>query len=157
MSYTFLLIAGKCSFFRRSFPEMLPIQVSILVTKMNEESKTPVRGGTREQLREKIASLSQLQVKRAADALSMILSYSNSPLKPPAAQPELASLAHTHFLNWPRVKIAFLKSIATGIFIDSQIYAFNKAGNNLPCDPKPLFISSIMIEQWGPAITTRKW
>lgn len=137
---------------------MLSIQVSILVNKMNEESKQCAEGATRKRLQEKIASLSQPQARRAADALSMIWSYVNGPLKPPVAQPEPTfSMAFTFFLNWHRVELALLKSIATGVFIDVQLCAFSKICNNLPFDPKPLFISSIVIEEWGPAVTTREW
>ena len=60
------------------------------------------------------------------------------------------------FPNWPRVKLALLKSIPTGTFIDVQFYAYNTISNSLPLDPKPLFTSSIVIEEWAPAITTRK-
>jgi hypothetical protein len=65
-------------------------------------------------------------------------------------------VAPTHLPNWHRVQLALLKSITTGIFIDVQFYACNKVVDDLPVDTKPLFISSIVIEQWGPAITTRK-
>ena len=58
--------------------------------------------------------------------------------------------------NLPRVKLALLKSILTGTFIDVQFYAYNAIGNNMPLNPRPLFTSSIVIEEWGPAITTRK-
>ena len=62
----------------------------------------------------------------------------------------------TLFSNWHRVKLALLKSISTGTFIDVQFYAYNAIDSNLPVDPKPLFTSSIVIEKWGAAITTRE-
>ena len=137
---------------------MLQIQVSILVAKMKEESKKNSEGVTRRRLREKIASLSQPQVRRAADALSAIFTYFDGPMEPLAApqKPTVTDLS-TLLPNWHRVKLALLKSITTGIFIDAQFYAFNKTANSLPFDPKPLYISSIVIEEWGPAITTREW
>ena len=137
---------------------MLQTQVSILITKINEESKKCGEGVTRQRLREKIASLSQAQVGRAADALTMIWSCVNGPLGPLAAPlKSTLTVPPTLLPNWHRVKLALLKSITTGIFIDAQFYAFNKTANNLPFDPKPLYISSIVIEEWGPAITTREW
>lgn len=137
---------------------MLPIQVSILVNKINNESEWLEAGATRKQLREKIASLSQSQVARAADALSMIWSHANGPLKSLAIEPKSAPpIMFTFFPNWHRVKLAFLKSIPTGVFIDAQFHAFNKVCDNTPFDPQPLFISSIVIEEWIPAIKTREW
>ena len=124
---------------------------------MNEESKMSTEGATRQRLREKIASLSQPQVGRARDALSMIWDYAKGPLKPPAAQPGFTSQVTPPLLpNWHRVELALLKSIVTGVFIDTQFYAFNKTGGGLPLDPKPLFASSIVIEEWVPAITARE-
>ena len=114
-------------------------------------------GATRERLRKKIASLSLPQVRRAADALAMIWSCMAGPLESPAVQPKTAFLTTvTHLPNWHRVKLAFLKSITTGVFIDVQFYAFNKIDDGLPRDPKPLYMSSIVIEEWGPAIATRE-
>jgi hypothetical protein len=141
-----------------SFPEMLPIQVSKLVTKINEEAEWLAEGATRKRLREKIASLTLPEVTRAADALSMIWSYSNGPLDSLVTEAKsTVPIMFTFFPNWPHVKLAFLKSIITGVFLDAQFYAFNKICNNTPFDPKPLFISSIVIEEWSPAIMMRKW
>lgn len=133
---------------------MLSVQVTLLVARMNEESQRPTGGATGKRLQDKIASLSQSQVRRAAGALSMIWSCVNGPLKSPAASSGFTSSATpTNNPNWHRVKLAFLKSIATGIFIDVQLHAFNRVRNGLPFEPKPLFISSIVTEKWGPAIT----
>lgn len=63
---------------------------------------------------------------------------------PPAANPR-------------RVELALLKSISTGIFIDLQFYAYNAISNDRPLDPKPLFTSSTVIEEWGSAIVTREF
>ena len=125
---------------------------------MNEESKKCAEGATRQRLREKIASLSQAQVRRAADALTTIWSCMDGPLKPLAAPPKpTLSVPPVPSPDWHRVKLALLKSITTGVFIDVQFFAFNKTANNLPFDPKPLYVSTIVIERWGPAITTREW
>ena len=59
--------------------------------------------------------------------------------------------------NRQRVKLSLLKSIRTGTFIDVKLYAHNALCDGLPTDPKPLFASSIVIEEWAPAITTRKF
>ena len=123
---------------------------------MNEESKKRSEGATRNQLREKIASLSQPQVRRAADALSMIWTCVDGPLKSPAIPLGYTFPVSNLFSNWHQMNLAFLKSIPTGVFIDAQFYAFSKINNGLPSDPKPLFISSIVIEEWGFAMTTRK-
>src|ERR1700743_1276096 len=136
---------------------MLSIQVSVLVKKMNEESKKRSEGATRNQLREKIASLTQPQVRRAADALSMILTCVDGPLKPPPIPFAHTFPVFSFFSKWYKMNLAFLKSIPTGVFIDAQFYAFSKVSNGLPSDPKPLFISSIVIEEWGSAMTTREW
>ena len=77
--------------------------------------------------------------------------------EPPLTEPKRSfTVAYTLFPNWHRVKLALLKSIPTGTFIDVQFYASNKINKSLPFDPRPLFTSSIVIEEWGPAITTRK-
>ena len=137
---------------------MLQIQVSILVAKMNGESKNRAEGVTRRRLREKIASLSQPQVKSAADALSTIWSCMDGPLRLLAAPSKSTpSVLSAPWPNWHRVKIALLKSITTGVFIDAQFYAFNRIAIDFPFYPKPLYTSSIVTEEWGPAITTRKW
>jgi len=130
---------------------------------MYEESKGNTESITRKQLREQIAALSQPRARRAADVLTMIWNAMKEPLEPlitgsglafraMCALPHRAKLAPPH-----RVKLALLKSIYTGTFIDVQFYAYNEIDNNLPLDPRPLFTSSVVIEKWGPAITTRKW
>ena len=54
------------------------------------------------------------------------------------------------------MKLALLKSIPTGTFIDVQFYAYNAISGDLPLDLKPVFTSSIVIEEWAAAITTRE-
>ena len=117
------------------------------------DNETPIR----EQLREKIAALSQSQMLHATDVLAMIwngvigsrdLQMPDSK-SPPFVQP-------TFFLNWLRVKLALLKSISTGTFIDVQFFAYNAIDNDTPVDLRPLYTSSIAIEKWGAAIATRK-
>ena len=133
------------------------MQVSFLVNKMNKESKGDAEGATRKRLRDKIASLPRSQMGRATDALVTIWNRAKEPLEPPTTQSGFnLSATPILFPNWHRVKVAFLRSITTGVFIDVQFYAYNKIFGNIPLDPKPLFISSIVIEEWGPAITTRK-
>ncbi|KAF9642810.1 hypothetical protein BDM02DRAFT_3273313 [Thelephora ganbajun] len=142
--------------FSFSFPEILSVQVSRLVSKMKEESKGGTESIAGKQLLHKIATLSQSQLARATDTLAMIWSGVAGPLDLPA--PELESTPSVKSIlppNWHRVELALLKSILTGTFIDVQFYAYNAINNNLPLDPKPLFTSSIVIEEWGPAITTQ--
>jgi len=133
------------------------VQVSQLVSKMKEESAGGTESVVRKQLREKIATLTRSRLPRAADALTMIWNGAMGPLDLPAPQPKLTFFAKTTlFSNWHRVKLALLKSIPTGTFIDVQFFAYNALGNGVPVDPKPLYTSSIAIERWGAAITTRK-
>ena len=133
------------------------MQVSFLVNKMNKESKGGTEGATRKRLRNRISSLPQSQMGRATDALVMIWNRAKEPLEPPTTQSGFnLSATPILFPNWHRVKVAFLKSITTGVFIDVQFYAYNKIFDDIPLDPKPLFTSSIVIEEWGPAITTRE-
>jgi hypothetical protein len=141
-----------------SFPEILSIQVSKLVCRMKDESKKNIGSVTGDKLRDKITTLTQSQLMRATDALAMIWDGMKGPLEPrPTTELEFAlSVTPPPFPNWHRVKLALLKSISTGTFIDIQFYAFNKIGADLPFDLKPLFTSSIVIEEWGPAITTRE-
>jgi len=122
---------------------------------MNEESKGITESVTRKQLREQIAALSQPRASRAVDVLAMIWNAMKGPLEPPIMGSGFASLA-TPTTPLHRVKLALLKSIHTGTFIDVQFYAYNKISNNLPSEPKLLFTSSIVIEEWGPAIASRK-
>ena len=151
-------ITGRDSFLRCSFPEILSMQVSFLVQKMNEESKGGTEGTTRERLRNKIASLSQSQLKRSTDTLAMIWNYTKEPPKPPTTKPSESAVPVTpsSFPNWLRVQLALLKSMTTGIFIDLQFYAYSKVFNNLPLDPKPLYASSIVIKKLAPAISKGK-
>jgi len=121
---------------------------------MNEESKGNTESVTRKQLREQIAALSQPRARRAADVLAMIWNAVKGPLEPPITGRGFAFPATPTPLRG--VKLALLKSIHTGTFIDVQFYAYNKISNNLPLEPKLLFTSSIVIEEWGPAIASRK-
>jgi hypothetical protein len=133
------------------------MQVPFLVNKINEESNGWEESATRRQLLKKIASLTQPQMKRAADALAMIWNCVKVPLGRPPAQPKtISSVTPTRFSDWSRVKLALLKSITTGAFIDVQFYAYNKISDNLPQDPKPLYTSSIVIEGWRSAIAKRE-
>ena len=147
---------------------MLSVQVSRLVGQVKEESKEGAESVTRRQLREKIASLSQPQLAHATDALTMIWNGMIGPLHLPATEHKSASPPEpTQFWtwqrsilplssNWQRVKLALLKSISTGTFIDVQFYAYNAISDDVPADPKRLFTSSIVIEEWIPAIKTRE-
>ena len=155
------------SFSRPSFPEILSVQVSRLVSLMKEESKGGSESDTRIQLRNKIAALSQSQLARATDALSMIWDGVTGSLDLPAPEPKATSANSTYFSKWQRMifllssnrermKLALLKSIPTGTFIDVQFYAYNAISDGLPSDLKPVFTSSIMIEEWALAITTRE-
>ena len=133
------------------------MQVSQLVTKMKEESTKGTESDTRRQLRDKIASLSQSQSARATDPLVMICNRLVGPLDQalPAPRPT-SSPKFAPSPNWHRVQFALLKSIHTGTFIDVQFYAYNAIRDGLPLALKPLFTSSIVIEEWAAAITTRK-
>ena len=134
------------------------MQVSQLVRQIKEESNSPWgTGNTRKQLQEKIAGLSQPQLVRAMDTLAMIWSGMKESSEAPMTRPTLISpVSPTTFPNWHRVERALLRSILTGTFIDAQFYAYNAISNDILVDPRPLFTSSLVIEEWGPAITTRK-
>jgi hypothetical protein len=141
----------------RSFPEMLPVQIPFLVDELKEESKEGAEGATRKRLRNKIASLSQQRAKYVMEALGMIWDSMKGPLR--------SSLPHSRFRpsatlapfpKFHRVQLALLKAITTGVFIDVQLYAYNKTSDCLPLDPKPLFASSVVIEGWMPAIATMR-
>ena len=135
----------------------MSVQVSRLVGRMKEESEGDTQSLIRKQLRDKLAALSQSQLPRATDALAMIWSGMTGPLDLLAPEPKSSfSAKHTRFPNWHRVKLALLKSIPTGTFVDVQFYAYNTICDNLPVDPRPLFTSSIVIEKWRAAITTRR-
>ena len=113
---------------------------------------------TMKQLLDKIASLSESQLARSSDVLSMIWSGTTGPLDLPTQEPESALSANSaRVANLHRVELALLKSISTGAFIDVQFYAYNAISDDLPLGPKPLFTSSIAIEEWGSAIATRKF
>ena len=133
------------------------MQVSRLVDKMKQESMGGFGSGTNRQLEEKITGLTQSGLTRATDALVMIWNGVVGPLDPPTQAPKpIFPPKFTAPPNWDRIKLALLKSILTGIFIDLQFYAYNAIRDNLPVDPKPLFTSSIVIEEWAPVIATRK-
>ena len=133
------------------------MQVSRLVRKMKEEPAGDTEGTIRKQLREKVAALTQSRLPRAADVLAMILNGAMRPLDLPAPAPEPKS---TPFANSSlfrhRVKLALLKSIPTGTFIDIQFFAYNALSNDLLVDPRPLYTSSVVLERLGATITTRK-
>ena len=117
------------------------------------DSETPMR----KQLRETIAALSQSRLPRATDALAMIWNGMMGPLDLRMPEPKPALFVKPAFsLNWHRVKLALLKSIPTGTFIDIQFFAYNAVDGDLPVDPRPLYTSSIVIERWGGAIITRE-
>ena len=133
------------------------LQVSQLIDKIKQESMGNNDRKTTNQLLDKIASLSQPQLARATDALSMIWSGTTSSLNlhAPRTSPK-HSVEPTLSTKLRRVELALLKSISTGAFIDVQFHAYNGINNGSPFDPKPLFTSSIVIEEWGSAIATRK-
>ena len=140
-----------------SFPEILAIQVSRLVSKIKEEPRGDNGSTTRKELQEKISTLPQLRLARASDALAMIWNGIMGPLDVPTLEPKLSTLpGPLPFLNWYRVKLALLRSISTGIFIDVQFLAYNAISNGLPVGLKPLYTSTIAIQRWSAEITTRK-
>ena len=121
---------------------------------MKEESTEGDNGDTRRQLREKLASLSQPQLERARGALSMIWNGVTGPLDLPVPQLEPRSYEKCTLSH--RVQLALLRSISTGFFVDVQFYAYNAVYDNLPVDLKPLFTSSIVIEEQAAAIAMRE-
>ena len=131
--------------------------VSRLLGKMKEESKPGAESDTMIRLLDKITSLSQSDMGRGTGALCLIWSGLSGRLDLPVLGLKSAtSVKDTLLPNWHRVKLALLKSISTGTFLDAQFYAYNAIENNIPLDPKPLFVSSIVIEEWAPGITTRR-
>ena len=144
------------------------MQVSQLINKIKAESAGGSESGTRRQLRNKITALSQSQLARATDALAMIWGGVTGLLDLSMPEPESTSCARSTQLskrqgvafplpsNWQSMKIALLKSIPTGTFVDTQFYAYNAIGDSLPFDLKPLFISSMVIEEWAHAIKSCK-
>ena len=134
------------------------MQIPRLVCKLEDESSGYTESITRKQLREKIAALPPPQLARAMDVLGAVWNGVKGPLEPLKAESK-STFSVTPLLppNWHRVKLALLKSIHTGTFIDVQFYAYNVVHNNVLLDPRPLFTSSIVIEEWGTAIATRKW
>ena len=157
MGYSLARNTCKCSLLWLSFPEILEIQVSRLVSKIKQESQGGTESTTRKELREKIVALSLSQLTRATDTLTMIWNGMVGPLDVPALEPKSSPFPKPlPFLNWHRVKLALLRSIPTGTFIDVQFFAYNAICNGLPADPRPLYTSSIVIQEWGAAITTRK-
>ena len=157
VSYLFTRTIHKHSFLQHSFPEILSAQVSRLVCKMKEDPTGEVESVIRKQLRGKLAALSQSRLAHATDALAMIWNGVTGPLDLLAPEPK-STFSTTPILspNWHRMRLALLKSISTGTFIDVQFYAYNTIDNGLSSDPRSLFTSSIVIEEWGSAITTRK-
>lgn len=124
---------------------------------MKEESEGSTESITKKRLREKITSLPRSRLPPATDVLTMIWNGVKGPLESfPAGTTQTFPVTPTHFPNWDRVKLALLRSIRTGTFTDVQFYAYSSIGNNLPLNPRPFFTSSIVIEEWGAAITTRK-
>lgn len=81
------------------------------------------------------------------------------PLDPPPPEPAPMLSQESRLFNPERYKLelALLKSISTGVFIDVQFYAYNAVCDNVPVDLRPLFTSSIVIEEWVPTIETRKF
>ena len=146
-----------------SFPEILSVQVSRLVRMMREEA---TGGDTRIQLQKKVAALSQSQLARAKGVLAMISDGLTGSLDLPMLEPKYTSPKSTRFPNlqrviycqsskWQRMQLALLKSIRTGAFADAQYYAYSALGDGKLLDLRPVFTSSIMIEEWALAITTR--
>jgi len=135
------------------------MQVLQLIDKVKEESKVPwaTESVTKKRLLEKIATLPQSELAFTMDTLTLIWNGMKGVPEPPKKEPKKKkipfSATRTKFPNWHRVKLALLKSIPTGCFIDVQFYACNAFGGDLPLNPRPLFTSSIVIEEWGPAIT----
>ena len=139
------------------FLEISVVQVSRLIGKIKEESGGSTESTTRKELREKIAGLSLSQLLRATDTLAMIWGGMVGPLDLPTLKPKpYSSLKPLPCLNWDSMKLALLKSISTGTFIDVQLFTYNAISNGLPVDPRPLYTSSIVIQEWGAAITTRR-
>ena len=123
---------------------------------MKDESTGDTESRTTKQLVDKITSLSQPQLARAADALSMIWNGAIEPLDSPALKPEPSFSANFTVTNANRVELALLRSISTGTFIDVQFCAYNAISNDVQLDPKPLFTSSIVIKGFSSAIEKRK-
>ena len=140
-----------------SFPEILTIQVSRLVSKIKEESGGDTESATTKELQEKISALPQSRLARSTDALAMIWNGIIGPLDVPALEPKLSTFPGLlPFLNWHRVKLALLRSISTGVFIDAQFFAYDAISNGLPVDLRPLYTSTIAIQKWAAEIITRK-
>jgi hypothetical protein len=136
----------------------MALQVSQLVSKMKEESEGGSESLTGKQLQETISTLPQSQLSRVTDVLAMVWNGVAGLLGLPTLEPKLPRFVGPSILfpNWHRVKLALLKSIPTGTFIDVQFFAYHAISNDLPVDPRPLYTSSIVIERWGAAITTRE-
>ena len=124
---------------------------------MRDESGRGTESATKKELREKIAGLSLPQLLRATDTLTTIWDGMVGPLDLPTLESKQSpSPKPLPFLNWDRVKLALLKSISAGSFVDVQFFAYNTISNGLPVDLRPLYTSSIVIQEWGAAITTRR-
>jgi hypothetical protein len=146
-----------CSFSWNSFPEIASIHASKLVNKIKEESTDDTESETKHQLLDKIASLSNTQLARAKDALTMIWNGTMGPSHStvPKPEPELPAPPAMP-AKFPALGLALLKSISTGTFIDVRFCAYNAIRNDLQLDPKPLFTSSIVIKGFSPAIEKRE-
>ena len=106
---------------------------------MKRESTGSEESKTVKQLLDKIASLSQPQLARAADAFSTIWNGTTGPLNPLGPKPKPRFLAMpTLSAKLRRVELALFKSISTGTFIDVRSYAYNAISNDSPLDLKPL-------------------
>ena len=107
--------------------------------------------------RKKLLLCPPSQLVCAIDVLGVVWNGVEGLLEPPKTKPRFTfSAIPLLFPNWHRVKLALLKSIHTGTFIDVQFYAYNEICNNITLDPRPLFTSSLVIEEWGAAVMTRK-
>ena len=133
------------------------MQVSHLIGEIKRKPWGNSENATRKRFREKVATLSQSQLLCSADTLATIWDGIVGPLDLPTLKPQPSPFPKPlPVLNWDRMKLALLKSISTGTFIDVQFFAYNGVSDGLPVDPRPLYASSIVMERWGAAITTRK-
>ena len=157
MSYSLARTTCEFSSSHHRFPEILSVQVSQLVGKIKGELTDDNESDTKSQLLHRISFFSQSQMGRATHALAMIWNGVIGPLDLPSPEPNSPlPPTSTPRPNLRRVKLALLKSITTGAFIDVQLHAYNSIHNNLPLDMKALFTSSIVIEEWADAIMARK-
>jgi len=157
VSDTIVRNCHRCSPSWHSFPEILRAQVSRLVNNIKEEAGGDSESAIRKQLREKIAALTQSRYPQVMGVLVMIWNGVLGPLDLPAVEPKsISPIKATLFSIWHRLKLALLKSIPTGTFIDVQFFAYKTLSNGLPVDPRPLYTSSMVAERWETAIATRE-